>query len=144
MPLDKDDARMLCALAVKCRPHGAPRWDPPGIMAALEKVRGLALPDVMAAVARAASDKDARTPGVIAATSSHHWREKVAPSLAAFPAKAGSDCRVHPGKDALSCTACAADRIAGDPVQSRPGSAPPPPDFRERVRAADKQAKETP
>lgn len=75
MPVDKPQAQMLATLAVACRPHGAPRWDEAGTLAAIAKVRHLALADVAHAVIRAAEDRDARTPAVIASTASLHWRE---------------------------------------------------------------------
>lgn len=76
MPIDKDQAEMLATLAVAARPHGAPRWDPPGVLAALAKVRHLALPDVMRAVANAAEDRDLKTPGAIANPTAPCWRTK--------------------------------------------------------------------
>ena len=81
MPVTKDQAHMLAALAVACRPHGAPTWDAPGVVAAIGKVANLSLADVAMACIRAASDKTALTPAVIAATSSIHWAEKVTPQM---------------------------------------------------------------
>jgi len=67
---------MLAALAIACRPHGAPRWDEAGVVATIAKLNGLLLADVAHAVLRAAEDATAKTPGVIAATTSIHWRER--------------------------------------------------------------------
>lgn len=68
---------MLAALAAAAaRPHGAPRWDAPGISAAIFKVKHLALGDVMRAVANAADDRDAQTPGVIANMRSACWQDR--------------------------------------------------------------------
>lgn len=76
MPVTKDQAHMLAALAIACRPYGAPTWDAPGVVAAVGKVSNLHLPDVAMAVIRAATDATAKTPAVISATSSTHWAEK--------------------------------------------------------------------
>lgn len=76
MPVTKDQAHMLASLAIACRPNGAPKWDAPGVVAAIGKVSGLLLADVAHAVLRAAEDVTAQTPGVIAATASVHWRER--------------------------------------------------------------------
>lgn len=67
---------MLAALATACRPHGAPRWDAPGVVAAIGKVKHLSLADVILAVIRAADDREARTPGVIGNTRSVCWQER--------------------------------------------------------------------
>ena len=75
--IEKHHADALAALAVACRPYGAPQWDPVGVTAAIAKVKHLGLADVAMAVIRAASDRDAKTPGVITATNSLHWREKL-------------------------------------------------------------------
>ena len=76
MPVTKDQAHMLAALAIAARPYGAPTWDAPGVVAAIGKVSNLLLADVALAVIRAATDATAKTPAVIANTSSQHWREK--------------------------------------------------------------------
>lgn len=75
--IEKHQADALAALAVACRPYGALKWDPAGVVAAIAKVKHLGLADVAMAVIRAASDRDAKTPGVITATNSLHWREKL-------------------------------------------------------------------
>jgi hypothetical protein len=76
MTVTSEQAQMLTSLAVAIRPHGAPRWDAPGVMAAVKKVAHLDLADVTRAVTRAAEDRDARTPAVIASLTSHHWRDR--------------------------------------------------------------------
>lgn len=76
MTVDRHHAQALTTLAIACRPNGAPHWDEAGVMAAIGKVRHLALADVALAVIRAADDREARTPGGIANTSSPHWRER--------------------------------------------------------------------
>lgn len=114
MPVTREQADRLTAHALDCRPIGAPRWDGPGVFAAIGRVRHLAYPEVAMAVTRAASDPTAETPGVICATDSIHWREKVTPPGSHRPARAGQDCRIHPGEWAESCRACASNRLAGD------------------------------
>ena len=50
MPVTKAQAASLAELAAACRPHGAPRWDAAGIVAAIGKVKHLSLADVALAV----------------------------------------------------------------------------------------------
>lgn len=76
MPVTREQAQMLTALAVASRPTGAPRWDEAGVMAEIAKVKERHLADVILAVIRAADDRTAKTPGVISATGSTHWRER--------------------------------------------------------------------
>lgn len=76
MPVTQPQAERLTALAVDIRPHGARRWDPAGVMAAIAKVRHLALADVALAVIRAADDRDLDTPGAIGNTQTSCWRER--------------------------------------------------------------------
>ncbi|MGH6979152.1 MAG: hypothetical protein ACRED4_07660, partial [Brevundimonas sp.] len=61
MTVTKEQADMLAALAAAARPTGAPRWDIPGILTAIGRVKHLALPDVMRAVANAAADRNLNT-----------------------------------------------------------------------------------
>lgn len=117
MTVTKDQAESLTALALACRPHGARHWDGPGILAAIGKVKHLALADVAAAVIRAAADRTVETPGVIANPKSPCWRERIAdPSTKPTfrPPMKAEECRTHAGQWADSCSACAADRLAGD------------------------------
>ncbi len=72
MTLTRDHAQMLATLARACRPHGAARWDEPGIMAALKQVADRDLASVIIATITAASDRDCETPGVIP-TNGSHW-----------------------------------------------------------------------
>ncbi len=80
MTVTPEQARMLTTLIVACRPNGAPRWDEPGVMAAIKRVSHLDLPDVMRAASRAAEDLTSQTPAVIAALTSHHWRDRDRPA----------------------------------------------------------------
>lgn len=76
MTVDKAQAQMLATLTVAARPHGARRWDHAGVMAALAKVRGLELADVMMAAGRAARDRDLDTPAAIGNPSAPCWIER--------------------------------------------------------------------
>lgn len=76
MPVTKPQAEMLTALAVAARPHGARRWDPPGVMAALAKVRHLDLAEVLMAVGRAARDRTLDTPAAIGNPAAPCWVER--------------------------------------------------------------------
>jgi hypothetical protein len=78
MTVTKDQAQMLTTLAIACRPHRAPTWDPAGVMAAISAVRDRSLAEVILAVIRAASDRDAQTPGVIPSNGTH-WQEQLKP-----------------------------------------------------------------
>lgn len=76
MPVTDQDARALAYLAARMRPHGARRWDEAGIVAAIGKVKHLALADVALAVTRAADDRTLETPAPIGNVRSTCWRER--------------------------------------------------------------------
>lgn len=76
MPVTKDQAQALASLAVAARPNGARRWDAAGVVANIAKVQDRDLANVVMAVMRAATDKDAATPGVIP-TAGPHWNERL-------------------------------------------------------------------
>lgn len=76
MTVTKPQAEMIASLAVAARPHGARRWDTAGVMAALGKVRGLELADVMMAAGRAARDRSLDTPAAIGNTAAPCWVER--------------------------------------------------------------------
>jgi len=120
MPVTKDEAHMLATLAVACRPHGAPRWDAPGVVAAVGKVAHLSLADVALATIRAADDSTTKTPGVIGNTRSECWRERKPNREIPRLPKAGQDCPRHPGNWPASCHGCAADRLAGEDDPPKP------------------------
>lgn len=92
MPVSDRDRSALVHLAQAIRPHGARRWDPPGIDAAIRKIGHLALADVALAVIRAADDRTLDTPGAIANTRSSCWRERQsdrpAPTAPSIPSSA--------------------------------------------------------
>ena len=94
MPVTKDQAHMLAALAVAARPYGAPHWDAPGVVAVLAKLADRALADVTMALMRAASDPAARTPGVLLAAGSSYWSERVTPQMAPRPPHPSEACGV--------------------------------------------------
>ena len=74
MPVTEQQARALAFLAVAIRPHGAPRWDEGGVYANVMKIADRSLASVTIAVAQAAEDRKAATPGVIP-TAGPHWRD---------------------------------------------------------------------
>lgn len=130
--LTDQDARALTFLACRIRKelHGAREWDEAGTYAVVAELIGHNLALTVERVTRHAADVEAKTPGSI--------RRPFLPDAPTagprFPAKAGTDCRTHPGEWADSCRACAADRIAGDvtPIR-RPAPAPGRDTVAERV-----------
>lgn len=80
-----DEIACLSGILAKLRPHGAPRWQPPGVRAALARVAGLDAANVLMAAVRLSQDRSAETPGQIAITSAECWRERVAEPGAAQP-----------------------------------------------------------
>jgi hypothetical protein len=77
--ITRSQADLLAALAADIRPTNASRWDKPGIVAALAKVKTAPLADVAMALIRAATDPEARTPACITNTNSPHWAERITP-----------------------------------------------------------------
>jgi hypothetical protein len=80
MTINEQELRAIAFVAARCRPHGAHPWDEPGIVANLRKVAHLNLAEVAIATIRAAANRQAENPGVIAVTTGEHWREKVTES----------------------------------------------------------------
>lgn len=78
--IEKHQAQMLASLACAARPHGAPRWDEAGVMAAIAQVRHLDLAEVNRAVMTAARNRALTTPGAIGNTSSEVWRAASSPT----------------------------------------------------------------
>ena len=76
--LTRRDIDGLSDLLPRLRPYGAPRWQPDGVRAALQKVADLDAADVLMAALRLSQDRGAETPGQIAITTSGCWRERVA------------------------------------------------------------------
>jgi hypothetical protein len=79
MTVTRDQAQMITTLAIAARPHRAPTWDPPGVMAQLAKVAGLDLAEVAIAALRLARDPNAQTPADIANPTAECWREQLKP-----------------------------------------------------------------
>lgn len=94
MPVTPEQAHMLASLAVACRPHGAPRWDEPGVVAAIRKVAHLYLADVIRAAINAAEDRDLQTPGAIGNPQAPCWRDWVPMRETPTPPKVADACTV--------------------------------------------------
>jgi hypothetical protein len=69
MTVTREQAQMLTSLAIACRPHRAPTWDAPGIMATIGQMRDWSLPEVALRVIVAAADREAKTPAVMCSPS---------------------------------------------------------------------------
>lgn len=93
MPVTDQQARALAFLAAAARPSGARRWDEPGIVAAIAKVKHLHLADVALAAMRAADDRTLETPGAIGNPASSCWRERNADRPRASVRSAGPWCK---------------------------------------------------
>jgi len=130
MPVTKDQAQMLAALAVACRPTGAPKWDEPGVIAAIKKHAGLHLADVIHATIRAAEDRTAASPGVLGSTAAAHWRERTPERETFRPPRADEMCQTHGAGYIDTCPGCRADELAAEKVQPRRGPrATPTPEY---------------
>lgn len=116
MSINKDQARMLTALAVACRPVGAPRWDDEGTFRAIGKIQSWSLPIVIEHVIRHAADPKAKTPGVIG--SSHTPAELGMPTPG--PMRRGENCTKHIGERAESCSWCVHGIKAWDEIDPEP------------------------
>ncbi|MCF6376916.1 hypothetical protein L2K70_04810 [Nocardioides KLBMP 9356] len=111
------DAQALTYLATRLRDetHGCAKWDQNGTYAVIAELVGQNLAETTHRVIGHATDPEARTPGAI--------RRPFVPQRAEEPgrrqpAKAGEDCRRHPGEYVGSCRACAVDELSAetDPV----------------------------
>lgn len=101
-------AETLCRI----RPHGAPRWQPPGVMAAYAKVAHLDAANVLMAGLRLSQDRTAATPAQIGIPSSECWREKVSDWS---PTTKATYCPTHQVQlKAGICPSCRADQLAAD------------------------------
>jgi hypothetical protein len=121
MPVTESQAHALAAITVACRPHGARRWDEPGVVAAIGHVQRLALADVAMACIRAASDRSLNTPAAIGNTQSSAWRERLAEAPPVDP-KRKRYCRTHSMEINILgvCSGCASDQLAGDAPTIQP------------------------
>ena len=112
MPLTDQDARALTYIAKRLREetHGANRWDEAGIHAVVAKLIGRNLPATVEQITRHASDPDAKTPGAI----NRPFLPDAPKSETHRPPRKTEECPIHAGQWRESCSACAADRLAGD------------------------------
>lgn len=119
--ITREQADLLAALAADIRPNDATRWDKPGIVAALAKLRTAPLADVAMALLRAAADPTARTPACITNTQSPHWAERLTPpGTGVAPPRTRECCRLC-GRHADRC-------ICEDGPTTRPPERTPPTD----------------
>ncbi len=101
--LTAEEISVLAGIIAKLRPHGAPRWQAPGIRAAFVKTAHLDAANVLMAAIRLSQDRSAETPGQIATTSAECWREKPSDwKPPAAPFDPHSTCDVC-GKDEATC-----------------------------------------
>ncbi|WP_374457732.1 hypothetical protein [Nocardioides sp.] len=108
MTFTQRDAQALTYLATRLREDtpGCGKWDQNGTYAVLAELRGQSLSEVVHRVVGHALDPEARTPGSI--------RRPFIPKrdtepARRQPAKAGEDCKRHPGEYVGSCRACAVE-----------------------------------
>lgn len=112
MPTSRDDAEALALLTKHARPHGASQWDTPGILSAIAQVHHLDLAEVMKACARAAQDRNLRTPAAIGDVRSSAWRERVADVVTSTRPQI---CRTHGTQHrGPVCPSCKADELGAD------------------------------
>lgn len=127
MGVTREQGVQLAALAIACRPHGAPRWDEQGTVAALGRVSHLALPDVIRAIVSAAEDRTAKTPAVITNLQSPHWRpadpDRQRPHMPYDPAEHCGTCGRPLAGHQGDHEPVRADRTAAEAVDSREGHA---------------------
>lgn len=110
MTVSKGDAQALTWLARRLREdtHGCGPWDPAGTYAVIAELVGQNLAETVHRVIGHALDPEARTPGSI--------RRPFVPKRDSeggrrTPAKAGEDCKRHPGEYVGSCRACRVDGL---------------------------------
>lgn len=110
MSVTKEDAQMLATLATRCRPTGARQWKPDDVMAELAKLTDRNLGAVICATIRAAMDRDANRPAVIASAGSHWSDTQVAAPFVPQVLDAGERCSVC----SMSEPACRVRHGVGD------------------------------
>lgn len=113
--LTADEINALAGIIAKLRPHGARRWDPTGIRAALAKAADLDATNVLMAALRLSQDRTAHTPAQIAITTSECWRERLTDPATPAP-RQRRYCTTHAVMlDGLGvCASCRADEIGTD------------------------------
>ena len=107
MSISKDQARMLTALAIACRPVGAPKWDDEGTFRAIGKINTWPIAMVCEHVIAHASDAKAKTPGVIG---SAYKPEKSAGRLTYRPPRREESC-ARCGRFLTLCLGTCADVV---------------------------------
>lgn len=99
--------------------QGAPKFDEPGIMAALTKVRHLDVGNVTMAAMRCAADRSIKTPAMIGDPSSTVWRERVGPESARRHPTPAAACRTC-GHDVTTCASRGCDNPTTRPEARDP------------------------
>jgi hypothetical protein len=117
MTVTREAAEHLTAIALACRPHGARRWDGPGVLAAIGKVKHLSLADVAMATVRAACDRHLETPGAIANTQAPCWKER--------PAEPTTKRNPRPAEACVTCGREYGSTCCDKPARRREGHGPP-------------------
>lgn len=118
MTVTKGDAQALTWIARRLREdtHGCGPWDPAGTYAVIAELVGQNLAETVHRVIGHALDPEARTPGAIRRP--FVPKRDDGPTGRVKPAKAGEDCKRHPGEYVGSCRACLVDVLSTehDPV----------------------------
>lgn len=117
MTVKLEDAQALTYIAVRLRQetYGCAKWDHAGTFSVIRELIGQNYSETLHRVIGHAMDPEARTPGAI--------RRPFVPKRPdepgrRVPAKAGEDCRRHPGEYVGSCRACSVEHLDAptDPV----------------------------
>lgn len=111
MTVSKGDAQALTWIARRLRDdtHGCAPWDPAGTYAVIAELIGQNLAETVHRVIGHALDPEARTPGSIRRPFVPKRAEE--PTGRVKPAKAGEDCRRHPGEYVGACRACNVEHL---------------------------------
>lgn len=121
MTVNRSDAQLLTALACRLREetHGCGKWDNAGTYSVIRELIGQNYAETLHRVIGHAMDAEARTPGAIKRP---FVPKRVEEPGRRQPAKAGEDCRLHPGEYVGSCRPCAVDQLEHpeDPVLDDP------------------------
>jgi hypothetical protein len=121
MTVTKGDVQALTWLARRLREdtHGCGQWDAAGTYAVISEHLGHNLAETLHCVIGHALDPEARTPGSIRRP---FIPKRVEEPGRRQPAKAGEDCKRHPGEYVGSCRACNVDHLDAptDPVLDDP------------------------
>lgn len=112
MTVSKGDAQALTWIARRLREdtHGCGPWDPAGTYAVISELVGQSLAETVHRVIGHALDPEARTPGSIRRPFIPKRDEPTGGRVK--PAKAGEDCKRHPGEYVGACRACLVDVLS--------------------------------